>query len=239
MVSKLSIISNHIKCDKKQFLLFILRLIITFGSLYYIYDFSNTNLYHIIVVCNLSVFIIRLQSRVPLRLEFSKVYLGTILIEDSAHYILYSVMIYNSFYFGHMVNIFLYAVIGLTCYLITLLGKIKIDNQSFIYRGLYKIMINQKLLLTLVAAFEVVQFPMLVFRLFRGSGSLIMPILYYNFLKFRYASRRNSYHRQVFFHLKVSIIDNFAKTTKCPSIISTILQKAANFISSCAPPMTV
>ncbi|ETE57318.1 Transmembrane protein 33 [Ophiophagus hannah] len=108
---------------------------------------------------------LRLHQRLP-HFQLSRAFLSQALLEDSCHYLLYS--------------------------LIFARGS---DSLPFLRNLLDKLNANQQNILKFIACNEIFLMPATVFMLFSGQGSLLQPFIYYRFLTLRYSSRRNPYCR--------------------------------------------
>ncbi|XP_062500306.1 transmembrane protein 33-like [Corticium candelabrum] len=88
---------NHLMSDKKSTILCVLRVLTLFYSALYSLPFigSPAAFYRCLVVY-VGVSYLRATQRLP-RLQFSRVYLQQVLLEDSIHYLLYSFTFLNSF----------------------------------------------------------------------------------------------------------------------------------------------
>ncbi|XP_054716380.1 transmembrane protein 33-like [Uloborus diversus] len=178
----------------------------------------------------------RLHQRLP-RVQLTREFGAMLLIEDSCHYLLYSIL----FLFSYPVTlallpIFLFAVLHSTAFsigILTKLGLYSSDSVTFML-GLHQH--HQPKIFRLIAFTEICLMPVTVLWLFSGKGNLLTPFAYYRFLTFRYASRRNPYNKSVFHEMKV-IVESFANTPGRNPFLKNLCSRAVRFVSYMAPTM--
>ncbi|KAJ7414481.1 hypothetical protein WISP_83682 [Willisornis vidua] len=160
---------------------------------------------------------LRLHQRLP-HFQLSRAFLAQALLEDSCHYLLYSLIFVNSYPVTTKIPglvmsvVFVVRAAWMTCNIITihtnpdlanfmkhLEGVLARSSNSlpFLRNLLEKLNANQQNILKFIACNEIFLMPATVFMLFSGQGSLLQPFIYYRFLTLRYSSRRNPYCRSV------------------------------------------
>ncbi|XP_063725080.1 transmembrane protein 33-like [Symsagittifera roscoffensis] len=177
---------------------------------------------------------LRLHQRMPvvaLNLEF----LSRVLLEDSAHYIIYSLIFIASSSPVTLVVIplFLLALFNISFFIQRNIGNA--IGVALLNSLVSKVTSNSQSILRFIALNEVLLFPALIMMIFSGKGSMITPFIYYRFLTFRYCSQRNPYSRIVFQQLRIGAEQMIANPI-CPAFVRTIVQKAILTICRWAPP---
>ncbi|GIY28580.1 transmembrane protein 33 [Caerostris extrusa] len=177
---------------------------------------------------------LRLHQRMP-RIQFTREFGAMLLMEDSCHYLLYSILFIISYPITlSLLPVFLFAILHSVHYSVVILNKMGQINSA---RSLASAAENhQRNILKLVAFTEVFLMPITVLWLFSGKGSLLTPFAYYRFLTLRYASRRNPYTRNVFHEMKI-FLEAFANTPGRNITLKNLCYKIINYTSYLAPPM--
>lgn len=91
-------------------------------------------------------------------------------------------------------------------------------------------------MLLTVALTEITLMPTIVFSIMAGLATIFTPIMYYQFVVLRYASRRNPYTRQAFHWLRVAIEQKVLTSPQCPQFARGMMTKGIDIISRMAPP---
>lgn len=144
--------------------------------------------------------------------NLSREFLVSLMSEDSVHYILYSLIFSTNtpvtswflfrYFLDYIFSVALIPIVAFAWY----------NSVAYLQRFSQAtgsgISIAQKLnefrtqqsanILSLVACAEIFNFPIFFALIFTGRCNIFFPVLYFRFLTFRYASRRNPYSRQVF-----------------------------------------
>jgi len=194
--------------------------------------------YHKALMSNAATSALRLHQRLP-RVAFTREFLATLLLEDSAHYLLYSLLF---LYTGSdpvtvaLLPIALFAILHSASYSLTLLDTIGSNNRNWwLGRFLISLVELQSRGILRMAAFsEIFLMPMTIILVFTGRVSILTPFMYYRFLGLRYSSRRNPYTRAVFYELRVSL-EQAAAGPNFPQFARGLLYKAITMVSSMAP----
>ncbi|XP_071511004.1 transmembrane protein 33-like [Diadema antillarum] len=178
---------------------------------------------------------LRLHQRMP-PLQFNRVYLAQLLLEDSCHNLLYSLIFINSYPLTFVLTpVFLFAVLHSSSFTKKLANMVGPDSVPFVRRMVDKVISHQVDILRFIAFDEILIMPILVFMMATGRVSLIAPIIYFRFLTFRYASRRNPYCRQIFHELRIRT-EQYCQQPNTPTFLSNFLTKCIGMLSRFAPP---
>lgn len=202
---------------------------------YFIPLFWNPySLYYKALLSNAATSALRLHQRLP-QVTLTRAFLQELLLEDSCHYLIYSVIfLYISPITLVLLPIFLFGILHSASYSLTLLDTVG-QNAWWGARLLISIVeFQSRNVLRLVSFTEIFLLPFTVFIIFLGRGSLLTPFLYYQFLCLRYASRRNPYTRNMFHELRV-VIEGVANKPAVPEIIKNLLLGIVATTSRFAP----
>ncbi|POI29273.1 hypothetical protein CIB84_006977 [Bambusicola thoracicus] len=138
---------------------------------------------------------LRLHQRLP-HFQLSRAFLAQALLEDSCHYLLYSLIFVNSYPVTMSIfPVLLFSLLHAATYTKKVLDARGSNSLPFLRNLLDKLNANQQNILKFIACNEIFLMPATVFMLFSGQGSLLQPFIYYRFLTLRYSSRRNPYCR--------------------------------------------
>lgn len=232
-------LKEHILANKITFGMFCTRLLTLFFTLNYflpIFLSHSTQCYYKALMANAATSALRLHQRIP-RVQFDRAFLGTIFLEDSAHYVLYSlIFVYGQPLTMALVPCVLFAVLHAASYFLTLLDRLGQEPNSFWgARMLISFVEFQSRNSLRMAAFtEIFLMPVVIVFIFVGRTHLLTPFMYYRFLTLRYASRRNPYTRAVFMELRVSL-EQAVQSPRIPDGVRTLTHKAIALVSSLAP----
>jgi len=219
---------------KTDAVLLLSRLATIFFTLIYILPFirsnSESNVYYSKALLSSAVTsALRLRQRIP-TIEFSREYFFNLIHEDSAHYLIYSIL----FLTGSSMTIVL---IPITTYAIlhscSFLSQI-LTNYPKIKFYFDRITENHANLLRFVALNEIILMPLLILSIFFARSNLLLIFMYYQFLILRYKSRRNPYTRTLFYELRQNV-EQLCNRPNCPVIIARICHRAIALINQLAP----
>ena len=172
---------------------------------------------------------LRLQQRLP-PLQLSREFFNTLIREDSAHYLMYSIL----FLSGSPMTIVL---IPITTYAIlhscSFLSQI-LTNYPRMKFYLDRITENHANLLRFVALNEIILMPLLILSIFFARANFILIFMYYRFLALRYTSHRNPYTRTLFFELRQAA-EHLCTRPACPSIVGRMCHGAIALVNRLAP----
>ena len=241
---------------RSEIFLLIIRFAVLVFTIFYLIPFtpfSSANLYQKSLLANAAISALRLHQRLP-PFRFSREYLTTVLFEDSAHYLLYSIIFISNYPITLvLLPVSLFALLH-SCSFINILyssgsrGNFIFEKFSskFIIHSFCQILIGsfgriiaslveyQREIFLTIAFTEITLMPTLLFAIIAGLASIFTPFLYYQFLIFRYSSRRNPYTRQAFHLIRISS-EKFASSPRCPHIARSFLFKSIELISHLAP----
>jgi hypothetical protein len=191
---------------------------------------SESNVYYAKALLSSAVTsALRLRQRIP-TFEFSREFFFNLIREDSAHYLMYSIL----FLSGSPMTIVL---IPITTYAIlhscSFLSQI-LTNYPKIKYYLDRITENHANLLRFVALNEIILMPLLILSIFVARSNLLLIFMYYRFLTLRYASHRNPYTRTLFYELRQSV-EQLCNRPSCPPIIARICHSTIAFVNRLAP----
>lgn len=226
------------KIDSLSWLTRLGTIIFTILSLIPIFGVNPYTSYQRALMSNAATSALRLHQRMP-RVQFTREFGAMLLIEDSCHYLLYSILFIISYPITlSLLPIFMFAILHSISYSLLILSKLG-HNNTWATQILTSIAnVHQRNILRLVAFAEVCLMPVIVLWLFSGKGSLLTPFAYYRFLSLRYASRRNPYTRNVFHEMRISL-EAFANTPGRNPNLKNLCQKMINFALYLAPPVPV
>ncbi|KAJ3657433.1 hypothetical protein Zmor_009236 [Zophobas morio] len=212
----------------------ILTIIFTFG--YFVPLFGNAqNAYYKALIANAAINALRLHQRLG-RVRLSREFLTELLMEDSCHYLFYSmIFLYVAPLTLVLLPVVLFAILHAASYSLTLLDTLG-QNSWWGARLLISLVEFQSLnILRLIAFTEIIMMPLTVFFVLMGRASLLTPFIYYHFLTQRYTSRRNPYNRNMFYELKL-LFERTAAKPSMPSFVKNILLGIVSFTTKLAPP---
>uniref|UniRef100_A0A7E4W7D8 Transmembrane protein 33 n=1 Tax=Panagrellus redivivus TaxID=6233 RepID=A0A7E4W7D8_PANRE len=166
----------------------------------------------------------------------SQQFLQAAVLEDSAHYLLYSVTFPMSTPVAMaLIPIVCYAFYNSVPFLARLNSECGLNNGAI--QKLVTVRQEQsENVLSLISCAEIFNFPIFFAMIFTGRGNIFFPVLYFRFLTFRYASRRNPYTRYVFASMKQSLLQ-VTNSPRCPAIGKTIILKSIELVERFAPPV--
>ncbi|XP_041454353.1 transmembrane protein 33-like [Lytechinus variegatus] len=177
---------------------------------------------------------LRLHQRMP-PLQFNRMYLGQLLLEDSCHNLLYSLIFINSYPLTFVLTpVFLFALLHASSFTKKLANIAGPNSMPLLRRLVDKIISHQVDILRFIALDEILIMPVLIFMMATGRMSLIAPFMYFRFLTFRYASRRNPYCKQIFHELRLRT-EQYCSQPNTPAFLSNFLTKCINMLGRFAP----
>ncbi|XP_072040478.1 transmembrane protein 33-like [Amphiura filiformis] len=229
---------EHIGNNKIDAGLWVARVFIIVCSFLYIIPIYGPQAamgsYQRALICNGLVSALRLHQRLP-QFQFNREYLGLLLLEDSCHNLLYSLIFANSYPITlALTPVFLFAIlhsVSFTRKLINLLGPTALMP---VRKLTDKLISSQVQILRFIALDEIFIMPCIIFMMFTGRVSLLVPFMYFRFLTFRYASRRNPYCKQIFHEMRI-VTENYCQKETTPAFIKNFLTKCITMLSRFAP----
>uniref|UniRef100_G1M313 Transmembrane protein 33 n=2 Tax=Ailuropoda melanoleuca TaxID=9646 RepID=G1M313_AILME len=177
---------------------------------------------------------LRLHQRLP-HFQLSRAFLAQALLEDSCHYLLYSLIFVNSYPVTMSIfPVLLFSLLHAATYTKKVLDAKGSNSLPLLRSVLDKLSANQQNILKFIACNEIFLMPATVFMLFSGQGSLLQPFIYYRFLTLRYSSRRNPYCRTLFNELRI-VVEHVIMKPACPLFVRRLCLQSIAFISRLAP----
>ncbi|XP_017766380.1 PREDICTED: Krueppel homolog 2 [Eufriesea mexicana] len=225
------IIDNKIKVGLWFTRLF--TIIFTIG--YIIPIFGNSyNIYYKVLMSNAATSALRLHQRVP-HAQLSRQFLEHLFVEDSCHYLFYSlIFIYAAPVTLVLTPVFLFALIHFASDSLTLLDCLA-QNSCWAARLLISLVEFQAQNILRVCAFaEIIILPFTLLLVFTGRAGLLTPFIYFQFLKFRLASQRNPYTRNVFYEIRNGL-SSVSRKPMVPIIVRQIIEGLLSLTQQMAP----
>ncbi|KAK9497792.1 hypothetical protein O3M35_003715 [Rhynocoris fuscipes] len=231
-------LKNHVLTHKIEMALWGTRVLtIMFTMLYFLPFFGHAySLYNKALLANAATSALRLHQRHP-RMTFSREFLATIVLEDSCHYIIYSVIfLYVTPFTLALLPVFFFSLIHFASYSLTLLDTLG-QNSWWGARLLISLVeFQSRNILNLIAYTEIILMPFTIMLIFMGRAGLLTPFLYHQFLTMRYKSQRNPYTRNKFREIRVAL-ESFANKQQTPSLIRRIILSSIDLVSTLCPPV--
>ncbi|XP_066900706.1 Krueppel homolog 2 [Halyomorpha halys] len=229
-------LKSHIRTHKIDVGLWctrVLTILCTFT--YFIPIFGNPiNAYYKALIANAATSALRLHQRQP-RMTPSREFLFAVFMEDSCHYLIYSlIFLYVSPFTLVLVPIFLFSLIHFASYSLTLLDTIGRNSWWGARLLISLVELQSRKILSLIALTEILLMPFSIILLFLSRAGLLTPFFYYQFLVMRYKSHRNPYTKNMFHELRL-ILDDFSAKPNTPSFLKTGIKSLIQFVSRCAP----
>lgn len=224
----------HFKENKIDAAMWATRLLTIFFTTGYILPiFTNQqSAFNKVLLASAATSALRLNQRLP-TFKFSREFLGRLILEDSCHYLMYS-LIFLSVQptLLILVPIVLFAILHASSYSLKLLDIIG-QNSWWGARFLISLVEFQAANILKAAAFsEIFLMPLAVVLTFMGKAGLMTPIVYYHFLVMRYSSRRNPYTRNAFAELRLTMESLAARS---PPVLAKIVRGGISAVSRLAP----
>ncbi|XP_018420052.1 PREDICTED: transmembrane protein 33 [Nanorana parkeri] len=177
---------------------------------------------------------LRLHQRLP-HFQLSRAFLSQALLEDSCHYLLYSLIFVNSYPVTMSIfPVLLFSLLHASSWTKKILDAKGPNSIPFVRSLLDRLHANQQNILKFIACNEIFLMPATIFMLLSGQGSLLQPFIYYRFLTLRYTSRRNPYCRTLFTELRV-ILEHLVMKPACPDFVRRLSLSSIAFVSRLAP----
>ncbi|XP_043560452.1 transmembrane protein 33-like isoform X3 [Chiloscyllium plagiosum] len=217
-------VSKFMMSNKIESIMWLLRIFTLMSTFFFLFPILGVaeggQFYQRALLANALTSACRLHQRLP-RFRFSRAYVTQALLEDSCHYLLYSLIFITSHPITLcLVPVAVFSLLHATAYTrkildltlahaqnkacepipagIALLAMEIIGPRSvpWVRSFLDKMTTHQQSLFKFIAYNEILLMPAAVFMLFGGRAHLFLPFFYYRFLTLRYASRRNPYCRE-------------------------------------------
>ncbi|VDN04938.1 unnamed protein product [Thelazia callipaeda] len=212
---------GFLKTHQADAVLFLTRIVTVLCTLYYILPFGTRSAqfsaYSKSFAAAAATNALRLHQRVG-GLRFTREFLSMVLMEDSCHYLIYSVMFITATPVTMaLVPIFLYGLLHAASFAVQICHAT--GNATEMSNKVQELVRQHtQNLLGVIACSEVFLMPMLVAMVFLGKASFILPFIYYRFLTLRYVSRRNHSMKLVFYQLRISL-EQLVASPHCPHLV--------------------
>ncbi|CAF0837026.1 unnamed protein product [Didymodactylos carnosus] len=227
-------IINVLMERKIDIVLLLSRLATIFFTIFYALPISpggsSTNVYYQKALMSSAVTsALRLRQRTPY-FQFSRDFFFSLLREDSAHYLMYSLL----FLSGSPMTIVLipiscYALLHSCSFILNILTQ-----YPRVTRLLSKVTEKHVTLLRFVALNEILLMPILLLSIFVARANFLLIFMYSRFLTLRYSSQRNPYTRQIFTELRITT-EQLIHKPQCPQIVRRLCESVIGFVSRLAP----
>lgn len=233
-------LKDYLMSDWIAIILFLLRITTIASSLFYalgIFGTDATGSYEMAMFTSLLTFLIRLyqrknESQVKL---LSKQMLSLMVVEDSAHYVMYSFFFLKQRPLSiYLFPVCLYAIMHLVTFTQGLVQFLPPTIQRVLISTNTKIAESQQGIKRAIACAEVLIMVVVILNALSGMMFIFAPLVHYHFLKLRYMSKRNPYVKVVFSDLRLGA-EGLARHPSCPAILSTVISKVITIVSSLAP----
>lgn len=231
MALKQYVIDNKIKAG----LWFTRFLTMMFTISYIIPIFGNSyNVYYKALISNAATSALRLHQRVS-PVQFHGQFLKMLLLEDSCHYFIYSIIyLYVPPITLVLLPIFLFALLQFSSFSLTLLDCLGQNSWWGIRFLISLVEFQSHQILRLCALSEIIILPYTVLLVFTGRVGLLIPIIYYQFLKSRLGSQRNPSTRNVFYEIR-STLTTVSKKPAVPEILRRMINGLLSLTQQMAP----
>lgn len=233
----ISALINHVSRNKVTFALWCTRLatiLFTLNYLIPILGYAPYNMYYKALLASAATSALRLHQRLP-QVQLSREFFGLLFLEDSAHYLLYSVVfLYSPPLTWVLLPVFLFGLLHNASYTLELLDLLGPNSMAFIRMGIGIVEVQSTNLLRTIAFAEIFLFPLVLVSLFSGRATLMTIFVYYRFLTLRYASRRNRFTRETFTQLRI-VTENYIQKPSCPQVVRNLATKMIALITRLAP----
>lgn len=192
------------------------------------------NVYYKALMSNAATSALRLHQRVP-RVQFSRQFLEMLLLEDSCHYLLYSIIfLYVPPVTLVLVPVFSFAMLQFCSMSLTFLDCLGQNSWWGMRFMISLIEFQSHKILRFCALSEIIILPFMVLLVFTGRVGIVTPIIYYQFLKLRLASQRNPSTRNVFYEIR-STLTTVSKKPAIPDILRKMIEVFLSLTQQMAP----
>ncbi|CAH2055963.1 unnamed protein product, partial [Iphiclides podalirius] len=229
----------HVIANKVDVALWGIRLLTVLCTIGYVLPLFNNPIsaFYKALLANAATSALRLHQRIaPREIALSREFLARFFLEDSAHYLFYSLIFMNvAPNLLILTPIFLFALLHAASYSLTILDTLG-QNSMWVARLLISLVeFQSRNILRAAALAEIMLFPLVVIMAFFGHCGLLTPFVYYYSVTWRYASRRNPYTRNTFRELRV-LTERLAASPKAPGPLRDALLAAVRLACRMAPP---
>ncbi len=229
---------DFLKVRRLDLGLLVSRLVTIFFCVFYIFPiFGMTTLFfRRALFANAITSGMRLYQRLPQPYSLTKEFFIHLVIEDSCHYLFYSILF---LYFGHitfsLIPILMYSLLHSASFILGMMETIKGPTTRNSGLGSFLSFCTSQTtsVLKMVAMAEVGLMAVILFNCFRGTVSILAIFVYYRFLYLRYASKRNHGVKTVFHEMRLAADEFVAKG--CPTFIARMIKITIAILCKLAP----
>uniref|UniRef100_A0A671KWT2 Transmembrane protein 33-like n=1 Tax=Sinocyclocheilus anshuiensis TaxID=1608454 RepID=A0A671KWT2_9TELE len=169
----INVLQQFLLSNKLETAMWLSRLFTVYCSIMFILPLlgpqAATNFYQRALLANALTSALRLHQRLP-HFQLSRAFLAQALQEDSCHYLLYSLILVNSYPITMSIfPVFLFSLLHATTYTKKVLDTMGPNSLMFVRNFLNKLTANQQNILKFIACNEIFLMPATVFMLFRVS----------------------------------------------------------------------
>ncbi|XP_053616672.1 Krueppel homolog 2 isoform X1 [Plodia interpunctella] len=230
----------HVIANKVDVALWGIRVLTVLCTIGYIIPIFNNpvSAFYKALLANAATSALRLHQRIPAReISVSREFLTRFFLEDSAHYLFYSLIFMNvAPNLLILTPIFLFALLHAASYSLTILDTLG-QNSMWVARLLISLVeFQSRNILRAAALAEIILFPVVVLMALSGYCGLLTPFVYYYFVTWRYASRRNPYTRNTCRELR-ALAERAAARPALPAALRGALLAAVRLVCRMAPPL--
>ncbi|KAK0416070.1 hypothetical protein QR680_012280 [Steinernema hermaphroditum] len=227
---------DYMKANQMDSILFLCRLVTVFFSICYILPFGSmsTTAYTRAFAAAAATNVFRLRQRLTW-FAFSREFLAYMILEDSAHYVMYCIIFITSAPVTMaLIPIAFYGVWNSAKFFVAMCNATGNGDSKMCRLVNEQVQKHTANLLGIIACAEIFVFPVFVAMIFMGKVSIFFPLIYGRFLSLRYMSRRNPYTRTAFYQLKCSVHQG-VNHPSCPQLVRNIAYKGIELIERFAP----
>ncbi|RNA18630.1 transmembrane 33-like [Brachionus plicatilis] len=225
--------------DKISFVLYLTRLFsiaCIFAFLVPLFGYDQNTLYQKAILASAAISALKLHQRLQNeRFQLSREYFSKIIVEDSFHYLLYSLIFLNTSPITVvLVPIASFSIMHVSTYSQKLLGVLGMSSIGFVRKAIDLVIAKQRDIMLFVAINEILLAPTIIVMIFMGKCGLMVPFIYYRFICMRYQSRRNPYSREIFAQLRLAI-NMYTNNANCPQFVKNLANNMINLVNRLAP----
>jgi hypothetical protein len=165
---------------------------------------------------------------------FSRACLTLFTVEDSGHYVLYSLFFYNHYIAMFILPVYFYSILFVVKFIKGMEQFLPGGLRNLCHKINTVISSKQADIHRFIAYCEILNILFLAWKIITGHIFITTLFVYYYFLKLRYTSRRNASVRTVFSEIHEAVVGG-ASHPNCPTFLSTIIHKVVGFVSRLNP----
>jgi len=231
---------DYMSQDKISAVLWLTRLFTIGCTILFIvplFGYDQLTLYSKALMAGGATSALKLHQRInAVPFQLNREYLAKLLIEDSFHYLLYSMIFLNTQPVTMcLMPVFAFAVLHVTAYTNNILNISGGPNSMPLIRKVINFISSKdKDIMRFVAVNEILMAPTIIFMIITGKCGIFVPFIYYRFICMRFSSRRNPYSRVMFYELRVTL-EQLSMHPSCPQIARSMCQRLIGLVIRFAP----